>query len=127
MSESGNPTFGINSWLEDELYLQYSHDRKTVDESWQKIFESNGGGVKTAPANGASSAETAVRAGGGAGGGNGAAAAPVHQPASGEQLVPLRGPAARLAENMTASLSIPSATSQRAIPVKVIEENRRTL
>src|SRR5438105_8434560 len=33
MSESGPPDFGINSWLEDELYQQYLHDRKTVDES----------------------------------------------------------------------------------------------
>ena len=42
----------------------------------------------------------------------------------GDQLVPLRGAAARIAENMVASLSIPVATSQRQIPVRVIEENR---
>src|SRR5271157_2568699 len=42
----------------------------------------------------------------------------------GDQLVPLRGAAARIAENMAASLSIPVATSQRQIPVRVIEENR---
>ncbi len=42
----------------------------------------------------------------------------------GDQLVPLRGAAARIAENMTASLRIPVATSQRQIPVRVIEENR---
>ncbi len=41
-----------------------------------------------------------------------------------DQLIPLRGAAARIAENMTASLSIPVATSQRQIPVRVIEENR---
>ena len=45
-----------------------------------------------------------------------------------EQLTPLRGTAARIAENMTASLTtIPTATSQRVIPVKAIEENRRVL
>ena len=43
------------------------------------------------------------------------------------QLVPLRGAAARIAENMTASLSIPVATSQRQIPVRVIEENRNLI
>jgi multifunctional 2-oxoglutarate metabolism enzyme len=42
----------------------------------------------------------------------------------GDQLVPLRGAAARIAENMVASLAIPVATSQRQIPVRVIEENR---
>src|SRR6185437_6312596 len=45
----------------------------------------------------------------------------------GEQLVPLRGAAARIAENMEASLSIPVATSQRQIPVRVIEENRNII
>ncbi|MBV8572195.1 MAG: multifunctional oxoglutarate decarboxylase/oxoglutarate dehydrogenase thiamine pyrophosphate-binding subunit/dihydrolipoyllysine-residue succinyltransferase subunit, partial [Acidobacteriaceae bacterium] len=44
-----------------------------------------------------------------------------------DQLVPLRGAAARIAENMIASLSIPVATSQRQIPVRVIEENRNIL
>ncbi|HEY7210942.1 MAG TPA: multifunctional oxoglutarate decarboxylase/oxoglutarate dehydrogenase thiamine pyrophosphate-binding subunit/dihydrolipoyllysine-residue succinyltransferase subunit, partial [Bryobacteraceae bacterium] len=43
------------------------------------------------------------------------------------QLVPLRGVAARIAENMAASLSIPVATSQRQIPMRVIEENRNTI
>ncbi|HEU0121024.1 MAG TPA: multifunctional oxoglutarate decarboxylase/oxoglutarate dehydrogenase thiamine pyrophosphate-binding subunit/dihydrolipoyllysine-residue succinyltransferase subunit [Bryobacteraceae bacterium] len=46
---------------------------------------------------------------------------------SSEQLVPLRGTAARIAENMILSLSVPTATSQRAIPVKVIDENRRII
>ena len=40
MSETTDPkSLGINSWLEDELYQQYLHDRKTVDESWKKVFE----------------------------------------------------------------------------------------
>jgi 2-oxoglutarate dehydrogenase E1 component len=44
-----------------------------------------------------------------------------------DQLVPLRGAAARIAANMIASLAIPVATSQRQIPVRVIEENRNIL
>ncbi len=44
-----------------------------------------------------------------------------------DQLIPLRGVAARIAENMAASLSIPTATSQRQIPVRVIEENRNII
>ena len=46
---------------------------------------------------------------------------------AGDQLVPLRGPALRIAENMTASLSVPVATSQRVMPVKVMDENRRLI
>lgn len=46
---------------------------------------------------------------------------------SGEQMIPLRGAAARIAENMTASLAIPVATSQRQMPVRVVEENRTAI
>src|SRR5690348_6904251 len=86
MSETTDKNLGINSWLEDELYQQYLHDRQTVDESWKKIFDSNGT-VRPVAGNGARVAP---------------APSPVHQPAAGEELVPLRGPALRLAENMTA-------------------------
>src|SRR5438477_64751 len=56
-------------------------------------------------------------------------ARPAHQVAVGadDQLIPLRGPALRIAENMAASLTMPVATSQRAMPVKVIDENRRLI
>ncbi|HTI28940.1 MAG TPA: multifunctional oxoglutarate decarboxylase/oxoglutarate dehydrogenase thiamine pyrophosphate-binding subunit/dihydrolipoyllysine-residue succinyltransferase subunit, partial [Methylomirabilota bacterium] len=40
---------------------------------------------------------------------------------------PLRGPAARLARNMTASLAVPTATSFRDIEVGVLEARRRQL
>jgi 2-oxoglutarate dehydrogenase E1 component len=111
MSEKTGPSPGINSWLEEELYQAYLHDRRTVDESWKELFESNGG---PPPA----TAETAQE--------------PVRAPSKPEQpealpagrLVALRGAAARIAENMKASLSIPVATSMRVIPVKAIDENR---
>jgi len=32
----------INSWLEDELFQQYKHDRKTVDATWAPVLEGNG-------------------------------------------------------------------------------------
>ena len=43
MPLKSDPELGINSWLEDELYQQYLHDRSTVDESWKHLFETNGG------------------------------------------------------------------------------------
>ena len=120
MPQSTPPEFGINSWLEDELYQQYLHDRKTVDDSWKQIFESNGAPVSS-PGNGSPSAVTTPAAGE-----TPAAPAPA-SPSESEQIIPLRGPAARIAENMIASLGIPLATSQRVIPVKVIDENRRII
>ncbi len=113
MPESPKPS--INSWLEDELYHQYLHDRQTVGTDWKQVFESNG---HTAPGNGTAVAVPVAKA---------AIAAPAPTLGPGDQLVPLRGPALRIAENMTASLSMPVATSQRAMPVKVIDENRRLI
>ncbi len=52
------------------------------------------------------------------------ASAPPKELGPAEQLVPLRGAAARIAENMNLSLAVPTATSQRVVPVKVIDENR---
>jgi multifunctional 2-oxoglutarate metabolism enzyme len=45
---------------------------------------------------------------------------------AGERL-PIRGPALRIAENMVASLAVPTATSQRQIPIKLLDENRRVI
>ena len=120
MSESRPHDLGINSWLEDELYQQYLNDRRNVDDSWKKVFESNGSthtgnGTSTPSAIASPSSETLT------------IPAPEHRPVTGETLVPLRGAAARIAENMNASLSIPLATSQRVMPVKVIDENRRMM
>jgi multifunctional 2-oxoglutarate metabolism enzyme len=41
--------------------------------------------------------------------------------------VAMRGPALRIAENMEASLAVPTATSQRQIPLKLLDENRRLI
>src|SRR5690349_13352769 len=106
---------GINSWLEDELYQQYLHDRTTVDESWKDVFES----TPVRQSNGEPPAAAKP------------AAPPTPPPApdagSGEQLQPLRGAAGRIAENMAASVAIPLATSQRTIAVEVMDENRRII
>ncbi|MFI1756447.1 multifunctional oxoglutarate decarboxylase/oxoglutarate dehydrogenase thiamine pyrophosphate-binding subunit/dihydrolipoyllysine-residue succinyltransferase subunit [Streptomyces sp. NPDC020571] len=44
--------------------------------------------------------------------------------AEGPELVTLRGPAAAVAKNMNASLELPTATSVRAVPVKLLFDNR---
>lgn len=45
-------------------------------------------------------------------------------PAAGPEYVTLRGPAAAVAKNMNASLELPTATSVRAVPVKLLFDNR---
>jgi len=43
---------------------------------------------------------------------------------SGEVLAPLRGASAAVVRNMTASLEVPTATSVRAVPAKLLADNR---
>jgi 2-oxoglutarate dehydrogenase E1 component len=110
MASRTDPQMGINSWLEDELYQQYLHDRTAVDESWKEVFETTGNGV--------TAASPPSRP---------AAPAPPVEVAAGDDLQPLRGAAGKIAENMSASVTVPLATSQRTIPVKVMDENRRVI
>jgi 2-oxoglutarate dehydrogenase E1 component len=114
MADTGAPKAGINSWLEDELRLQYEYDEMAVDQSWKEVFNAGKGEPAAPPA---PVPQTAVAA----------EQKAVLEAGPSEQLVPLRGAAARIAENMAASLAIPLATSQRIIPVKVIDENRRII
>ncbi|MFE0602254.1 multifunctional oxoglutarate decarboxylase/oxoglutarate dehydrogenase thiamine pyrophosphate-binding subunit/dihydrolipoyllysine-residue succinyltransferase subunit [Streptomyces sp. NPDC058892] len=53
-----------------------------------------------------------------------AGAAPATEAPAGPELVTLRGPAAAVAKNMNASLDVPTATSVRAVPVKLLFDNR---
>ncbi|MGH9594791.1 MAG: 2-oxo acid dehydrogenase subunit E2, partial [Bryobacteraceae bacterium] len=119
MSDQSSSSLGVNSWLEDELYQNYLHDRKTVDESWKTIFETNGsgGGVAVAGAPPSIAAESAPAS---------APPAPARTVVQGE-LVPLRGVALKIAENMSASLTLPTATTMREVAVRLIEENRNIL
>src|SRR4051794_14813957 len=119
MSEQSDPKLGINSWLEEELYQTYLHDRKYVDESWKDVFEGNGHAKAPASKNGSGQAAVpaaAVRI-----------AAPPVAPGAGDEVVPLRGVAGKIAENMATSLTIPTATSQRIVQVRVLDENRQLI
>jgi 2-oxoglutarate decarboxylase len=131
--------FGSNTAFVQDLLSQYEDDPSSVKESWQQFFTSvlNGTLTRTTPLPGED------ESGHSNGNGNGkpaAVAAPqavVVQPAArpvkpiqvgeGERLAPLSGVAAKIVENMEASLAVPTATSVRTIPVKLLEENRRII
>ncbi|CAL9295829.1 multifunctional oxoglutarate decarboxylase/oxoglutarate dehydrogenase thiamine pyrophosphate-binding subunit/dihydrolipoyllysine-residue succinyltransferase subunit [Streptomyces sp. SudanB182_2057] len=51
-------------------------------------------------------------------------AEPAKEAPEGPELVTLRGPSAAVAKNMDASLEMPTATSVRAVPVKLLFDNR---
>lgn len=53
-----------------------------------------------------------------------ASEAPAAEAPQGPEFVTLRGPSAAVAKNMNASLELPTATSVRAVPVKLLFDNR---
>ena len=122
MDELERESFGPNMWLVDEMYRRYQENPKAVSESWQEFFEDytpSGGRVR--PARPSEPIRLEPEA---------AAAAPSEPPRrieAPDDASPLRGVAARIAENMEASLGIPTATSVRTIPAKLLEENRRII
>jgi multifunctional 2-oxoglutarate metabolism enzyme len=145
MSDPSAPS--VNSWLEEELLQQYHNNRQAVDTSWKQVFE---GAPPQKPGNGNAfppSSNTQAPAGNGttitvestselppaqlrglpAPAPRTAPAVPPVQILEDDQTLPLRGPALKIAENMSASLTVPTATSFRTLPVKVMDENRRAI
>ncbi|MET8052580.1 multifunctional oxoglutarate decarboxylase/oxoglutarate dehydrogenase thiamine pyrophosphate-binding subunit/dihydrolipoyllysine-residue succinyltransferase subunit [Streptosporangium sp. NPDC005286] len=146
--------FGQNEWLVDELYQKYLQDPESVDRAWWSFFADyspDAGAGRVAPPGAATAASTPptptasstpaapVRAAAAP-----AAPAPVTttpapaaakaapadrskqetQLPAGAEEVRLRGAAARTAANMEASLVVPTATSVRAVPAKLLIDNR---
>jgi 2-oxoglutarate dehydrogenase E1 component len=133
---SASQTYGANTAFIEELYDRYRANPDSVSASWREFFNdfepqqqveeeveqravAVGGGATQQPSNPVT--PSAPRP------------APV-QPAETPALravpgtaVPLRGAASKIVSNMEASLSVPTATSIRNIPVKVLEENRRII
>ena len=127
--------FGANATYVETLLARFRSDPSLVDESWRTYFEELiGGNGEAAPA---AKTETAAPKKSPASDGDGAAAkakptaATKPEPAApleaGAEAVPIRGAALKIVENMEASLAVPTATSQRRIPVKLLDENRRLI
>ncbi len=137
MQPDSGPRTGVNAWFEEELLQEFRHDRGSVDSSWKSVFEHEGNGTLTAVADQAPStgATSAAAVSGSPAWSMPVASMPVASmpvavnPATSgsDELMPLHGAAARIAENMAMSVTVPIATSQRIIPVKVIDENRRLI
>jgi 2-oxoglutarate dehydrogenase E1 component len=113
--------FGANSWLADEMEERYRSDPASVPEEWRSYFGGNG----TAPA---PSAPTPAPKQASAPAPKPAPAPKAAPPPAGSaDATPLRGAAARTATNMESSLGVPTATSFRQVPAKLLEVNRRVI
>ena len=126
---------GPNAWLVDEMYEQYVADPSSVSETWQEFF-ADYRSVSAAPeasmadVGGPAPAPTAP-----------SPVAPAEGQATGEPAAngttspspptiagdPIRGAGARIVENMERSLGVPTATSFREVPAKLLEVNRSVI
>ena len=145
--------FGPNEWLVYEMYQQYLKDPESVDKAWWDFFADykpadaapNGAATteqtpRPAPAaqeltperkpsqTVAPPAPSKPKAEEKKEPAKAAPAKPAEEsaapPAPSVTAQPLRGAAARIVTNMEASLAIPTATSVRAIPAKLLIDNR---
>ena len=115
--------FGANATYVEGLLERFRSNPELVDESWRSYFselDGNGdsNGAKAAVA--AAPAPAPVRA-------PEPKTAPAPAPPADAEALPIRGPALKIVENMESSLHVPTATSERRIPVKLLDENRRII
>ncbi|HVS30398.1 MAG TPA: multifunctional oxoglutarate decarboxylase/oxoglutarate dehydrogenase thiamine pyrophosphate-binding subunit/dihydrolipoyllysine-residue succinyltransferase subunit [Thermoanaerobaculia bacterium] len=142
-------SYGANIAFIEELYEKYRSDPNNVSASWREFFEDyqplvaeedagvESGGQAILPDRGKAILPERVQA---VVPDRGQAGLPVLHKTEAPQappkpravptnqnIVPLRGAASKIAQNMETSLTIPTATSVRDIPVKALEENRRVI
>jgi 2-oxoglutarate decarboxylase len=135
------PEFGANVGLIDEIYRQYLDNPESVSPAWRDFFAENEPDGDGEPAVEAAVAAPPTQK----------EAPTAKEPAPKEQpkpkareeprpeparrqdgkaeakLVPLRGAAARIVEAMEASREVPTATSVRTVPARLLEVNRSVL
>ena len=126
--------FGANAAYVQGLLDRFRSNPELVDDSWRAYFnellvtdgtsavQPTGNGQKPAPVisdtkPAATTTAAAVER---------KPAAPPAVTVDGE-VTAIKGPALKIVENMETSLSVPTATSERRIPVKLLDENRRII
>ena len=111
--------FGGNASYVADLLNRYRTNPGSVDDEWRRYFRERFGEPEPAPAPAPAPRPVPPAAS--------PAAATTEAPAIQGERQPIRGAAARIAQNMEASLGVPTATTQRQIPIKLLDENRRLI
>ncbi len=111
-----------NAGFAQAMYEEFLRDPSAVAPEWRRLFESGVVGETPSDNGGAPGDGSAATS---------AAPAPAKAPEAAadqpEHGSPIRGPAARLVANMNESLTVPTATSFREVPVTVMDARRREL
>ncbi|MBK5305218.1 MAG: multifunctional oxoglutarate decarboxylase/oxoglutarate dehydrogenase thiamine pyrophosphate-binding subunit/dihydrolipoyllysine-residue succinyltransferase subunit [Frankiaceae bacterium] len=148
--------FGANEWLVYEIHQQYLKDPSSVSAEWREFLSdyspgegptANGGPSGTANGTAASTPAPVAEAPATPAPAPAAPApviaappaapiAPAPAPSAptpevaapaGTASTPLKGAAARVVANMESSLTVPTATSVRAVPAKLLADNRTVI
>jgi 2-oxoglutarate decarboxylase len=128
--------FGTNAMYVGEIFQRYVSDPSSVDPEWREYFEELSGvpaapaaaqppapaqPVQPQPAPPASAPNPASAAN------VSSAAQPAPAPAAKQpdaNRLAIKGPSLKIVENMETSLGVPTATSLRQLPLRVLDENR---
>ncbi len=111
--------FGTNSWLVDEMFAKFVSDPSSVGGAWQEFFSDYKPMISPPPASVHVVSTNGARA---------AAPPAASTPApAGDVGEPIRGAGVAIATNMERSLSVPTATSFRNVPAKLLEVNRKVI
>ncbi|MEZ5346219.1 MAG: multifunctional oxoglutarate decarboxylase/oxoglutarate dehydrogenase thiamine pyrophosphate-binding subunit/dihydrolipoyllysine-residue succinyltransferase subunit [Pyrinomonadaceae bacterium] len=129
LTEYINEHFGANASYVEGLYDRFTSDRNLVDESWRTYFDELLGGTDADGSNGSPKGAPQQE--------KPAPAVSAPSPSDpqpketrvpkGVEAKPLTGVSKVIVENMDESLTVPTATSVRNIPVKLLEENRKVI
>ncbi|WP_080795553.1 multifunctional oxoglutarate decarboxylase/oxoglutarate dehydrogenase thiamine pyrophosphate-binding subunit/dihydrolipoyllysine-residue succinyltransferase subunit [Corynebacterium pacaense] len=146
---SSASTFGQNAWLVDEMFQQFQKDPASVDKEWRDLFESQGEPSATPAATPEGKKAPAAKPAAQASKPPVQASKPAVQASKPEKpaprveskkvkesalskqqelpqagTTPLKGIFKSIAKNMDLSLEIPTATSVRDMPARLMFENR---
>jgi len=140
LSEYIADNFGANASYVEGLLSRFQSNPGSVDESWRTYFgDLLNGDVPTANGQSSTSAvepaksEAPVTNGADTSAATAPTAAPLSKTAppvtvgADVAVKTITGASKKIVENMEQSLTVPTATSLRRVPVKVLEENRRII
>ncbi len=120
-------SFGPNTTYVWDILQEYLADPQSVNETWRKLFadavdgmeHGAKGDIEIPPEPKISRPVRQIST---------QKISPVQsEETPSQKITAIKGVAAKIVENMEASLALPTATSLRTIPVKVLDENRRIL
>ncbi len=119
--------FGANSWLVEEMYEQFRTDPDSVSDTWREFFDdykplTPQQAAPVAPAVPLDAPVAAAPAAAPA-----APAAPTPATPAVDLSEPIRGAGVAIVNNMERSLTVPTATSFRNVPAKLLEVNRSVI